>query len=237
MAFSFEKFLSDMMGNTDNTKKTNNKNAKTRVTKKTVSDEQKKALRVKQNIEAADYSSMPSMKNKKKVAADKIAETSARKKRIALRAKKEQSDIDKAYSRSAALSTIKKDANIKTDKGPKKKRIVTKEQLAKSGLSLRDYMNMLDGKTRIDKKLVDKPKLRPSSKTMVDSFKKSNVSANKNKKAGTDAAKGDNKKPKNYKKNTNTKLDSKGNYKGSNIKPTKLQLERMKKRRAKGATT
>ena len=39
------------------------------------------------------------------------------------------------------------------------------------------------------------------------------------------------------KKNTNKKLDSKGNYKGTNIKPTKLQLERMKKRRAKGAST
>ena len=34
MAFSFEKFLSDMMGNTDNTKKTNKKNAKTRIVKK-----------------------------------------------------------------------------------------------------------------------------------------------------------------------------------------------------------
>ena len=30
---------------------------------------------------------------------------------------------------------------------------------------------------------------------------------------------------------------SKGNYKNTNIKPTKLQAERMKKRRAKGATT
>ena len=32
------------------------------------------------------------------------------------------------------------------------------------------------------------------------------------------------------KKKTKTKLDSKGNYKGTNIKPTKLQLERLKKR-------
>jgi len=75
------------------------------------------------------------------------------------------------------------------------------------------------------------PKARPS-KTMVDSFKKSNVSANKNKKAGIDGAMGDNKKPKTF-KSSNSKLDSKGNYKGSNIKPTKLQLERMKKRRAR----
>ena len=79
------------------------------------------------------------------------------------------------------------------------------------------------------------PKARPS-KTMVDSFKKSNVSANKNKKAGIDGAMGDNKKPKTF-KSSNSKLDSKGNYKGSNIKPTKLQLERMKKRRARASST
>ena len=84
-------------------------------------------------------------------------------------------------------------------------------------------------------KPMDKPKSRPS-KTMVDSFKKSNVSANKNKKAGIDGAMGDNKKPKTF-KSSNSKLDSKGNYKGSNIKPTKLQLERMKKRRARASST
>ena len=32
------------------------------------------------------------------------------------------------------------------------------------------------------------------------------------------------------KKKPESKLDSKGNYKGTNIKPTKLQLERLKKR-------
>ena len=84
-------------------------------------------------------------------------------------------------------------------------------------------------------KPMDKPKSRPS-KTMVDSFKKSNVSANKNKKAGIDGAMGDNKKPKTF-KSSNSKLDSKGNYKGTNIKPSKLQLERMKKRRARASST
>jgi hypothetical protein len=85
-------------------------------------------------------------------------------------------------------------------------------------------------------KPMDKPKSRPS-KTMVDSFKKSNVSANKNKKAGIDGAPSDNTKQKSFKKNTNPKLDSKGNYKGTNIKPTKLQLDRMNKRRAKKGST
>ena len=81
------------------------------------------------------------------------------------------------------------------------------------------------------------PKARPS-KTMVDSFKKSNVSDNKNKKAGISEARGD-MIPRKIKinKSSNSKLDSKGNYKGSNIKPTKLQLERMKKRRARASST
>ena len=235
MAFSFEKFLSDMMGNTDNTKKTNKKNAKTRIVKKKVAPSQnmqdggRAALKRSQRADR-----IAAAAKKEKAGIDKAYSRSA----IASRAKKEKAGIDKAYNRSAALSTIKKDTNIKTDKGPKKKRIVTKAQLEKSGLSLRDYMNMLEGKTRIDKKVVAKPKARPnSSKTMVDSFKKSNVSANKNKKAGIDSAKGDNKKSKNFSKVKDSKLDSKGNYKGTNIKPTKLQAERMKKRRAKGATT
>ena len=241
MAFSLEKFLSDMMGNTDNTKKTNKKNAKTRIVKKKVAPSQnmqdggRAALKRSQRADR-----IAAAAKKEKAGIDKAYSRSA----IASRAKKEKAGIDKAYNRSAALSTIKKDTNIKTDKGPKKKRIVTKEQLAKSGLSLRDYMNMLKSKetgrtisrdSRFDKK---KPKSGPSSsKTMVDSFKKSNVSANKNKKAGIDSAKGDNKKSKNFSKVKDSKLDSKGNYKGTNIKPTKLQAERMKKRRAKGATT
>ena len=85
-------------------------------------------------------------------------------------------------------------------------------------------------------KPMDKPKSRPT-KTMVDSFKKSNVSANKNKKAGIDSAMGDNTKQKNYKKNTNPKLDSKGNYKGTDTTPTKLQLDRMNKRLARASST
>jgi len=65
--------------------------------------------------------------------------------RIALAARKEKAAIDKAYKRNtkskSALSVIKKDTNIGNKK--KKAPIVTKEQLKKSGLSLRDYMNFL----------------------------------------------------------------------------------------------
>jgi len=97
---------------------------------------------------------------------------------------------------------------------------------------------IMGAKTRAAmKKFMSKPSVPTKKTTMVDSFKKSNVSANKNKKAGIDSAKGDNKKVKNFKSNTNPKLDSKGNYKGTNIKPTKLQLDRMNKRRAKKGST
>ena len=48
-----------------------------------------------------------------------------------------------------AKPTVKPDS---VKKKAKKAPIVTKEQLEKSGLSLRDYMNMMQGKTRRDKK-------------------------------------------------------------------------------------
>ena len=79
------------------------------------------------------------------------------------------------------------------------------------------------------------PKSRPN-KTMVDSFKKSNVSANKNKKAGTDSAPQDNTKPKKL-KSIDSKLNSAGKYKGTNITPTKSQLEDLKRRRARASST
>ena len=233
MAFNIDKFISDMFGNS---KTDNNTNAKKRITKKkdapsqNMQDGGRAALKRSQRADR-----IAAAAKKEKTGIDKAYSRSS----IVSRAKKEQAAIDRAYNRSSALSTIKKDTNLAGNKKTSNKKVVvTKAQLEKSGLSLRDYMNMLQGKTRIDKKVVAKPKARPnSSKTMVDSFKKSNVSANKNKKAGIDSAKGDNKKSKNFSKITDSKLDSKGNYKGSNIKPTKLQLERMKKRRAKGATT
>ena len=98
---------------------------------------------------------------------------------------------------------------------------------------------IMGAKTRAAmKKFMSKPSVPTKKTTMVDSFKKSNVSANKNKKAGISEARGD-MIPRKIKinKSSNSKLDSKGNYKGTNIKPTKLQLERMKKRRARASST
>ena len=168
MAFSFEKFLSDMMGNTDNTKKTNKKNAKTRIVKKKVAPSQnmqdggRAALKRSQRADR-----IAAAAKKEKAGIDKAYSRSA----IASRAKKEKTAIDKAYNRSAALSTIKKDTNLagnkKTNnkKTGNKKVVVTKAQLEKSGMNLRDYMNMLKSKetgrdisrdSRFDKK---KPKM------------------------------------------------------------------------------
>ena len=262
MAFDIEKLLKGFLGDSESTKKTNNKNAKKRITKAQKAaladdggyaklQQAKKAARIKKmkTSKGQGYSTTgrgeglttvrtgAKTKSKRLTNREDIFTPSPDnlKDRKAALAKKMSKLPKKRPASISALSVIKKDTNIKSDKAPTKKVIVTKEQLKKSGLSLRDYMNMLQGKTRRDDK--KSPPKKSSSKVMVDSFKKSNVSANKSKKAGVDEAKGDNKKVKNYKKNTNKKLDSKGNYKGTNIKPTKLQLERMKKRRARGAVT
>jgi hypothetical protein len=58
----------------------------------------------------------------------------------------------------------KKLMNKKKTSVKKKAPIVTKEQLAKSGLSLRDYMNFLQGKTRRDYKDVRMAALKKRAK-------------------------------------------------------------------------
>ena len=158
--------------------------------------------------------------------------------------------------------TVKKDKKVVADKKPNVIKKVVADKKSKTAASASNTKNFASTMA-MQKKLIAKygakikadgimgpktraamakymkapvPKLRPS-KTMVDSFKKSNVSANKNKKAGTDSAPQDNTKTTSFKKNTNPKLDSMGNYKGTDAKPTKLQLDRMNKRRAKKGST
>jgi hypothetical protein len=63
--------------------------------------------------------------------------------------KSSQSDAQK-YSKLKSDATKKLMNKNKSTVVKKKTPIVTKEQLKKSGLSLRDYMNMLQGKTRKD---------------------------------------------------------------------------------------
>jgi len=105
--------------------------------------------------------------------------------------------------------------------------IVTKEQLKKSGLSLRDYMNFMQGKTRKDdkkkttspKKVTLKSSQMPKKKpTMVDDFSKSKVKKKKTSLAKTGYGS----------KSMSTKTPN--TYRGTNITPTKLQRERMRKR-------
>ena len=82
---------------------------------------------------------------------------------------KKMSKLPKKRPKSiTAMSIIKKDTNIKTDKNKKKKApIVTKEQLRKSGLSLRDYMNFMQGKTRKDYKDVKKAAVKKRAKGAI----------------------------------------------------------------------
>ena len=157
--------------------------------------------------------------------------------------------------------TVKKDKKVVADKKPNVIKKVVADKKSKTAASASNTKNFASTMA-MQKKLIAKgakikadgimgpktraamakymkapvPKPRPS-KTMVDNFKKSNVSANKNKKAGTDSAPQDNTKTTSFKKNTNPKLDSMGNYKGTDVKPTKLQLDRMNKRRAKKGST
>jgi hypothetical protein len=158
MTFNIDKFISDMFGNS---KTDNNTNAKKRITKKKVAPSQnmqdggraamirkQKADRIataakkeKAGIDKAySRSSITSSAKKEKAGIDKAYSRSD----IASRAKKEKGDVDKAYNRSSALSTIKKDTNlVGNNKASNKKVVVTKAQLEKSGLNLRDYMNMI----------------------------------------------------------------------------------------------
>ena len=123
-----------------------------------------------------------------------------------------------------ALKKQKKKKTTPTKTKPKKPTIVTKEQLEKSGLSLRDYMNFLQGKTRRDDPKPKKVKLTkdqmPKRKpVMVDDFKKAKIKK-KSKKTSAKTGLGS--------KAMSTKTPKK--YKGTNITPTKLQRERMRKR-------
>ena len=83
---------------------------------------------------------------------------------------KKMSKLPKKRPKSiTAMSIIKKDTNIgtKKNKAPTKKVIVTKEQLRKSGLSLRDYMNFMQGKTRKDYKDVKKAAVKKRAKGAI----------------------------------------------------------------------
>lgn len=78
-------------------------------------------------------------------------------------------------------------------------------------------------KKKVEKKVEKKNDVKPLQKIQSKSIKTTKTKALQNQPKKDVKKKVDKKKPE-------SKLDSKGNYKGTNIKPTKLQLERLKKR-------
>ena len=91
-----------------------------------------------------------------------------------------------------------------------------------------------NGKNKTDKK-VELPKKRPfktNEKTTkpLQSTRKIDVKTTKTKALQNKPKNGNGNGSKTKTKKPESRLDAKGNYKGTNIKPTKLQLERLKKR-------
>jgi len=80
--------------------------------------------------------------------------------------KSSQSDAQK-YSKLKSDATKKLMNKNKSTVVKKKTPIVTKEQLRKSGLTLRDYMNMLQGKTRRDYKDVKKAAVKKRARGAI----------------------------------------------------------------------
>jgi hypothetical protein len=129
-------------------------------------------------------------------------------------------DIDKAINKSkksTALNIIKKDAsNTKTDR--KISTSTTKTQ-KKNGKNVE--LPVL--KKKQDKK--NGTTTKPLQATKIKNVKTTKTKAlqNQPKNGNGNGSKTKARKPE-------SRLDAKGNYKGTNIKPTKLQLERLKKR-------
>ena len=166
-----------------NTKDTNKKNAKKRVTKAQkealsgASDKRKKRLAKQQkNVKGqgqsktkdSTFGNVGNALTRVRVGAKDQSIRLTRGQGKALPSKDNLEARKKALAKKS-LSIIKKDTNIgtKKNKAPTKKVIVTKEQLRKSGLSLRDYMNFMQGKTRKDYKDVKKAAVKKRAKGAI----------------------------------------------------------------------
>ena len=185
-----------------------------------------------------DPKAMLVQKAKKKIAdsKNKNKKTSTTKKTFGMSPGALGGKIKSSTNKTTKKSKITQGSTTTKKKNPS---IVTKEQLKKSGLSLRDYMNFMQGKTRKDdkkkttspKKVTLKASQMPKKKpTMVDDFSKSKVKKSASK-TGIDGAATTKKKPSKMgygSKVMSTKTPK--TYKGTNITPTKLQRHRMRKR-------
>jgi len=102
------------------------------------------------------------IKPKKKTSSTKTTTMSSKYKTQMSKIAKNEKGVKSSQTDAQKYNKLKSDATKKlvnkkkTTTVKKKTPIVTKEQLKKSGLSLRDYMNMLQGKTRKDYKDVIK---------------------------------------------------------------------------------
>ena len=142
-----------------------------------------------------------------------------------------------------SLNIIKKDTNIKTDSKPTTKKKVETKKKDTTPLKKVQTRKIATTKTKAlqnmpkkqDKKTETKKEAPKRSKGFLDRVKEDFKKAVKETKRNFqgDIKKGTGR----YKSVNERNLDSKGNYKGTNIKPTKLQLERMKKRRARASST
>ena len=140
--------------------------------------------------------------------------------------------------------TVKKDKKVVADKKPNVIKKVVADKKSKTAASASNTKNFASTMA-MQKKLIAKgakikadgimgPKTRAAMakymKAPVPKSRPTKPNVSSNKKTGIDSALGDNSKTKKKPVSSNSKLDSKGNYKGTNIKPTKLQLDRMRKK-------
>ena len=118
-----------------------------------------------------------------------------------------------------------------------KPRIVSKKELSASGLSLRDFLNKERGLTRKDgKKVVKKSSAPKAPPAAPNRGKKKIVSSLKSSRSGIDGGSSQvNKAKKKIVKKNPMSTKTPKTFKGTNITPTKLQRDRMRKR-AMGST-
>jgi hypothetical protein len=153
-------------------------------------------------------------------------------------------DIRKVKKPAKSNTVIKKDTNIKTDSKPvTKKKVETKKKgttplkkVETRKISTTKTKALQNMPTKQDKKTETKKDTKKEapkrSKGFLDRVKEDFKKAVKETKRNFqgDIKKGTGR----YKSVNESDLDSKGNYKGTNIKPTKLQLSRMKKKKMMG---
>ena len=153
---------------------------------------------------------------------------------------KTQNKQKKLDEKLKALSVINKDANIKTDSKPLSKKKVETKKKETTPSKKTETKKITTTKTKAlqnmpkkqDKKTETKKEAPKKSKGFLDRVKEDFDKAVKETKRNF---RGDIKKGTGRYKSVNERnLDSKGNYKGTNIKPTKLQLSRMKKKKMMG---